>query len=64
LFSANLNSSSPLSTDHRILCRIPTNSFSWQQAENPASWRRTKNDQSPIVLHRAPFLGFQTAPHL
>jgi hypothetical protein len=36
-FSANLNSSSPLSTDHRTLFRIPTNSFSWQQAENPAS---------------------------
>jgi hypothetical protein len=29
-FSANLNSSSPLSTDRRTLFRIPTNSFSWQ----------------------------------
>lgn len=29
-FSANLNSSSPLSTDHRPLFKIPTNSFSSQ----------------------------------
>jgi hypothetical protein len=29
-FSANLNSSSPLSTDHRTLFEIPTNSFSLQ----------------------------------
>jgi hypothetical protein len=29
-FSANLNSSSPLSTNHRTLFRTPTNSFSSQ----------------------------------
>jgi hypothetical protein len=35
--SANVNSFSPLSTDHRTLFRIPTTSFHWLQAENPAS---------------------------